>query len=123
MGNLFLKHKENWWLWLFWGVIGCSLSSMALTYTSEIKLSLVAIVVFLSIVTFWLNYSKRYDFSCAFKVLFFISLFSLFPVLIDQAMPMPDMSKLAVDSLFLLLAVTSICVLCAWLAKRPKQYY
>ncbi|BBN81824.1 hypothetical protein PA25_18090 [Pseudoalteromonas sp. A25] len=123
MGNLFLKEKERWSTWLIWGVIGCLLSSYVLSLTQQQLLAFTAPSLLVLAIAIWMNYSKRFEFFRAFKVLLFIGIFSFFPPLLDALLPIEKFSIAVFKGVLVLAMSMLLCILCAWFAKRPKQYY
>ena len=84
MGNLFLKEKENWWVWLLWSAIGAALSYYSSYVTEQVQYLFLPASFLLLVLTWWMNYSKRYEFSRAFKVLLLVGSISFAPLLYTQ---------------------------------------
>ncbi|WP_105189695.1 hypothetical protein [Pseudoalteromonas sp. T1lg48] len=125
MGNLFLREKERWGLWSFWGVIGAMLTTyvaMATEAPLYITLSAMCVVI---LVSSWMLYSKRYDFLRALKVTAYVLCFSVLPALTLLIIPATKQQRgeLIMQSLLFALIALIGCVVCALIAKRPKQYY
>ncbi|MFY8297296.1 hypothetical protein AAEU28_00610 [Pseudoalteromonas sp. SS15] len=123
MGNLFLKEKENWWVWLLWSAIGAALSYYSSYVTEQVQYLFLPASFLLLVLTWWMNYSKRYEFSRAFKVLLFVGSISFAPLLYTQNYTLDEITKLFVDSAFVLISLTCVSLMGAFIAKRPKQYY
>jgi len=125
MGNLFLREKERWGLWTFWGVLGALLTNYVAMETKAplyITLSAMSAVV---LVSSWMLYSKRYDFLRALKVTAYILFVSVFPALSILIIPASHQHRgelMLQSALFAFVALIG-CVICAFIAKRPKQYY
>ncbi|MCG7562863.1 MULTISPECIES: hypothetical protein [Pseudoalteromonas] len=123
MGNLFLKERENWWTWIVWGVLGCISTGIMLPHISEVWLALLSPACFLLILTSWMSYSRRFDFSRAFKVLSCVAVMSVIPVLLENLHPVIDPTQGIVDMALVILMCVGLSVIGAWVARRPKQYY
>ncbi|TMO55221.1 hypothetical protein [Pseudoalteromonas phenolica] len=123
MGNLFLKEKENWWAWLLWSLIGASLSFYSSYVTEQVHYLFIPASFLLFGLIWWMNYSKRYEFSRAFKVLLFVGSISFAPLLYTQNYALDELTKLFVDTGFVFLSLTLVSLMGALIAKRPKQYY
>ena len=123
MGNLFLKEKENWLVWLMWSCIGAMLSFYISTSVERVQYLFLPASVLLFALTLWMNYSKRYEFSRAFKILLFVGSISFSPLLYTQNYTLDEITKLFVDTAFVLLILTLVSLMGAFIAKRPKQYY
>lgn len=123
MGNLFLKERESWWVWCIWGVIGCVLSAYVLVSTKQQHLAFVVPSLLSVFITVWMSYSKRFEFFRAFKVLLLVVAISCVPSLADIFLPLNELAVAAFKAALVLFFVVILCVICAWLAKRPKQYY
>ena len=123
MGNLFLKEKENWWAWLLWSLIGAGLSFYSSYVTEQLYYLFFPASLLLLALTWWMNYSKRYEFSRAFKVLLFVGSISFSPLLYTQNYALEELTKLFVDTVFVFLSLTFVSLMGALIAKRPKQYY
>ena len=123
MGNLFLKEKENWLVWLMWSCIGAMLSFYISTSVERVQYLFLPASVLLFALTWWMNYSKRYEFSRAFKILLFVGSISFSPLLYTQNYTLDEITKLFVDTAFVLLILTLVSLMGAFIAKRPKQYY
>ncbi|MFY8274942.1 hypothetical protein AAEU32_12530 [Pseudoalteromonas sp. SSDWG2] len=125
MGNLFLKEKERWGLWTFWGAIGALIT----TYVAEVTqaplyITLSALIVVVLVST-WMLYSKRYDFLRALKVTAYILAVSVLPALTLLILPASQQQRTELMAQSLIFASIGLvgCVICALIAKRPKQYY
>ena len=123
MGNLFLKEKENWLVWLMWSCIGAMLSFYISTSVERVQYLFLPAFVLLFALTWWMNYSKRYEFSRAFKILLLVGSISFSPLLYTQNYTLDEITKLFVDTAFVLLSLTLVSLMGAFIAKRPKQYY
>ena len=123
MGNLFLKEKENWLVWLMWSCIGAMLSFYISISVERVQYLFLPASVLLFALTWWMNYSKRYEFSRAFKILLFVGSISFSPLLYTQNYSLDEITKLFVDTAFVLLSLTLVSLMGALIAKRPKQYY
>jgi uncharacterized membrane protein YhaH (DUF805 family) len=123
MGNLFLKEKENWWIWLLWALIGAVISYYSSISTEQLHYLFLPASMLLLVLTWWMNYSKRYEFSRAFKVLLFVGSISFAPLLYTQNYTLDELTKLFVDSAFVLISLACVSLMGAFIAKRPKQYY
>ncbi|TMP36052.1 hypothetical protein [Pseudoalteromonas rubra] len=123
MGNLFLKERENWWTWIVWGILGCVSTGILLPHISEVWLALLSPACFLLILTSWMSYSRRFDFSRAFKVLSCVTVMSVIPIFIEHLFPVIDPTQGIVDMAFVILVCVGVSLIGALFARRPKQYY
>ncbi|NOU49393.1 hypothetical protein HG263_02385 [Pseudoalteromonas sp. JBTF-M23] len=123
MGNLFLQERERWWIWFMWGLVGCLLSSFVLSLTHQQIMGFTASSLLVLAVAIWMNYSKRFEFFRAFKVLILIYTFSFLPPLLDALLPIDKLSVAALKGGLVLAFGMLLCIFCAWFARRPKQYY
>ena len=123
MGNLFLKERESWWTWIIWGLIGSIVSTYIFSSTSEVKLALVASAIIVAMLSWWMNYSRRFEFYRALKVLLFVGSVSLLPIALNIVLPMKELATQAFNFTLVLLGLFCLCLCGAWFARRPKQYY
>jgi len=123
MGNLFLKEKENWWIWLFWSLIGAICSFYVSGFSNKVHFLFIPAVCLLSSLTIWMSYSKRFGFIRAFKVLLFVGCCTFLPLLYTQNYTLDEVTRLFVDSACVLLSLTLFCIIGALFARRPRQYY
>ncbi|PCK29728.1 hypothetical protein [Pseudoalteromonas piscicida] len=123
MGNLFLKERENWTAWIIWSLIGCSATVALSSYTSQVWMSLLAPILVLGLLTTWMSYTKRFDFSRAFKVLSTVVLFSSIPVIVEKVLPAKNAVIGMIDSGIIVVGMVIASCVFAYIAKRPKQYY
>jgi hypothetical protein len=123
MGNLFLKERESWWTWIVWGLIGSIVNTYIFSSTSDVKFALVSSTVSLAMLSIWMNYSRRFDFYRALKVLLFVSSISLLPIALNVALPFKELASHGVNFTLVLLGFFFLCLCGAWFARRPKQYY
>ncbi|WP_105265202.1 hypothetical protein [Pseudoalteromonas sp. T1lg76] len=125
MGNLFLREKERWGLWSFWGVVGAMLTTyVAMATKAPLYITLAAMCVVI-LVSSWMLYSKRYDFLRALKVTAYVLFVSVLPALTLLIIPATKQQRgeLIMQSVLFALIALIGCVVCALIAKRPKQYY
>ncbi|KZN50997.1 hypothetical protein [Pseudoalteromonas luteoviolacea] len=123
MGDLFLKQRENWWVWIVWGVIGLLSSKLLLSMLDNTWWSLLAPITILIILTAWMNFNRRFDFIRALKILMLVGTISLIPLFEQRWSSWDQMIHIAVESGTLLISLLTVSIVCALLAKRPKQYY
>lgn len=123
MGDLFLKRRENWLVWITWGGVGCIICHYLLSYVSNAWLSLTSPVLLLVLLTAWMNFNKRFDFFAALKIFMVVASISVIPLLAQKISSWEKMIHIAVDSSAVLLCIIIVSVVCAFLARRPKQYY
>ncbi|KZN30209.1 hypothetical protein N480_04490 [Pseudoalteromonas luteoviolacea S2607] len=123
MGDLFLKQREKWWVWIVWGVIGLLSSKLLLSLLDNTWLVLLAPITILIILTAWMNFNRRFDFIRALKILMLVGTISLIPLFEQRWNSWDQMIHIAVESGTLLISLLTISILFALLAKRPKQYY
>ncbi|MEO2265893.1 hypothetical protein [Pseudoalteromonas pernae] len=125
MGNLFLREKERWGLWTVWGILGALLTTYVAMATKAplfITLSAMTVVV---LVSSWMLYSKRYDFLRALKVTAYVLGVAVLPALTLVIIPASKQHRgeLLIQSVVFAIVALIGCVICAFIAKRPKQYY
>ncbi|MDK1286201.1 hypothetical protein [Pseudoalteromonas umbrosa] len=123
MGDLFLKRRENWWVWITWGVVGCIICHYLLSNVSNAWLSLSSPAVLLVVLTAWMNFNKRFDFLAALKIFIVVASISVIPLLAKKISGWDEVIHIAVDSGSVFLCIVLVSVICALLARRPKQYY
>ncbi|OCQ23258.1 hypothetical protein A7985_04765 [Pseudoalteromonas luteoviolacea] len=123
MGDLFLKQRENWWVWIVWGVIGFISSKLILSMLDNTWWVLLAPVTILVILTAWMNFNRRFDFTRALKILMLVGTISLIPLFEQRWSRWDQMIHIAVESGTLIISLLTVSIVCALLAKRPKQYY
>lgn len=123
MGNLFLKERENWTAWIIWSLIGCAATIALSNYTNQTWMGLIAPIATVGLLTTWMSYTKRFDFSRAFKVLSTVVLVSSIPVIVEKALPAKNTVVGVIDSGIIVIAMVVASCVFAFLAKRPKQYY
>ncbi|MBE0385608.1 hypothetical protein PLUTE_a4219 [Pseudoalteromonas luteoviolacea DSM 6061] len=71
----------------------------------------------------WMNFNRRFDFIRALKIFILVGVISMLPLFEQRWHSWDQLIHMAVDSGTLLISLLTVCVLCALLAKRPKQYY
>lgn len=131
MGNLFLKEKEKWRLWLMLGILGAiaSFAILQVTPTEEslsYKLLVSAAPSFVLglLICWWMQFTRRFEYWRAFKVLTVVVLVASVPVLMLASISFEFNSAVSLlPILGHILLVSTIAMLGAWVAKRPKQYY
>jgi hypothetical protein len=125
MGNLFLREKENWLAWSIWGVIGAFITFYVAMSTNAAHLIVATAIGVLVILTWWMQQSKRFDFGRAFKVCCYVLLFSVSPAFMFIVVPSNDFNRfdLMFQSVVFLSVSLLVCLVCSWIARRPKQYY
>lgn len=125
MGNLFLQEKEKWWAWSLWGVVGAVITLYIAMSTQTPHFIAVSAFGVLGFLTLWMQRTKRFDFGRAFKVCLYVSLISVLPAFVLVIIPSDDLNKF--DVIFQAISFTTfsllVCLICSWIAKRPKQYY
>ena len=125
MGNLFLREKEKWLTWSLWGFVGAVITLYTAFSTQTphlIAMSSIGIVV---ILTWWMQRTRRFDFGRAFKVCCYVLVLSILPAFILVLVPSDDLNRydLIFQGLSFVTFSLLVCLLCSWIAKRPKQYY
>ncbi|MCF6439453.1 hypothetical protein L1077_08420 [Pseudoalteromonas luteoviolacea] len=123
MGDLFLKRRENWLVWITWGAVGCLICHYLLSYVSNAWFSLTSPAFLLMVLTAWMNFNKRFDFFAALKIFMVVASISVIPLLAKKVSSWEKVIHIAVDSGALFLCIVLVSVICALLARRPKQYY
>ena len=123
MGNLFLKERETWWVWLMWGLIGSLVSSYIFSNTADIKHALVTTSLILVDLSWWMNYSRRFEFYRALKVLLFVGSVSLLPIALNVILPATEFSVVGINFTLCFFGLLVLCIFGALFARRPKQYY
>jgi len=125
MGNLFLREKEQWLTWSLWGIAGSLFTLYIALNTQAPHLVSIASISILVVLTWWMQRSKRFDFGRAFKVCCYVLMLSILPSFVLVIMPSDDLSRY--DLIFQCLSFATlsvlVCLVCSWIAKRPKQYY
>ena len=125
MGNLFLREKESWLAWSIWGIIGAFITLYVAISTNAAHLIAVSAMSMLVILTWWMQQSKRYDFGRAFKICCYVLLLTVLPAFLVVVVPSDDLNRfdLIFQSATFLTLSLFVCLLCSWIARRPKQYY
>jgi hypothetical protein len=125
MGNLFLREKESWLAWSIWGIIGAFITLYVAISTNAAHLIAVSAMSMLVILTWWMQQSKRYDFGRAFKICCYVLLLSVLPAFMFVIVPSDDLNRfdLIFQSITFLTLSLLACLICSWIARRPKQYY
>jgi len=79
----------------------------------------------LVLLTWWMQQSKRFDFGRAFKICFYVLLLSVLPAFLFVVVPSDDLNRfdLIFQSVTFLALSLLLCLICSWIARRPKQYY
>ncbi|MBQ4832330.1 hypothetical protein J8L70_03660 [Pseudoalteromonas sp. MMG010] len=125
MGNLFLKEKENWLAWSIWAIVGAFSTFYVAVSTQTPYFFAVASLVLLGLLTIWMQQSKRFDFLRAFKITFYVAIVSILPVFFLVVAPKHSLHS--IDLIFqagvIVALSTLICLICSFIAKKPKQYY
>lgn len=131
MGNLFLKEKEKWRLWFGLGLLGAVTSFLIIQLNTPHESSfftfLVSVVPAVSlgvVICWWMQFTKRFEYWRAFRVLALVLLLASFPVLMLAKLTL-EMNQVVwlLPVVGHILAVVFVTLLGAWVAKRPKQYY
>ena len=125
MGNLFLREKESWLAWSFWGAIGAFITLYIAMSTSKAHFIVASSMGVLVVLTWWMQQSKRYDFGRAFKICCYVLLLTVLPAFVVVVVPSDDLNRfdLIFQSATFLTLSLFVCLLCSWIARRPKQYY
>ncbi|MGE6811630.1 hypothetical protein RB215_07115 [Pseudoalteromonas sp. HL-AS2] len=125
MGNLFLREKESWLAWSFWGAIGAFITLYIAMSTSKAHFIVASSMGVLVVLTWWMQQSKRYDFGRAFKICCYVLLLTVLPAFLVVVVPSDDLNRfdLIFQSATFLTLSLFVCLLCSWIARRPKQYY
>ncbi|CCQ12058.1 putative orphan protein [Pseudoalteromonas luteoviolacea B = ATCC 29581] len=131
MGNLFLKEKENWRLWLCLGLFGAICSFLLIEQQLYANNTTELIVTALSpsfvlgvIMCWWMHYTKRFEFWRAFKVLVVIMSISSAPTVFMSILSLESKSIVWVIPVAgYIVSVVFLTCLGAFIARRPKQYY
>ena len=125
MGNLFLREKESWLAWSFWGAIGAFITLYVAMSTSKAHFIVASSMGVLVVLTWWMQQSKRYDFGRAFKICCYVLLLTVLPAFLVVVVPSDDVNRfdLIFQSATFLTLSLFVCLLCSWIARRPKQYY
>ncbi|ASM53967.1 MULTISPECIES: hypothetical protein [Pseudoalteromonas] len=125
MGNLFLREKESWLAWSFWGAIGAFITLYVAMSTSKAHFIVASSMGVLVVLTWWMQQSKRYDFGRAFKICCYVLLLTVLPAFLVVVVPSDDLNRfdLIFQSATFLTLSLFVCLLCSWIARRPKQYY
>ncbi|ALS32938.1 hypothetical protein PTRA_a1777 [Pseudoalteromonas translucida KMM 520] len=125
MGNLFLREKESWLAWSFWGAIGALITLYVAMSTSKAHFIVASSMAVLVVLTWWMQQSKRYDFGRAFKICCYVLLLTVLPAFVVVVVPNDDLNRfdLIFQSVTFLTLSLFVCLLCSWIARRPKQYY
>ncbi len=125
MGNLFLREKENWFAWSIWGIIGAFITLYVAMSTNTTHFIAGSAMGMLVLLTWWMQQSKRFDFGRAFKICFYVLLLSVLPAFLFVVVPSDDLNRfdLIFQSVTFLALSLLLCLICSWIARRPKQYY
>ncbi|KZN43096.1 hypothetical protein [Pseudoalteromonas luteoviolacea] len=123
MGDLFLKQRENWWVWVAWGIVGLVASKLLMSVLNNVWWVMLAPIFILLMLAAWMNFNRRFDFIRALKIFILVGVISMLPLFEQRWHSWDQLIHMAVDSGTLLISLLTVCVLCALLAKRPKQYY
>jgi len=125
MGNLFLREKENWLAWSIWGLLGAFVTLYVAMSTNAAPFIAGSAVGVLVLLTWWMQQSKRFDFGRAFKVCCYVLMLSILPTFMFVIVPSDDLNRF--DLIFQGVTFFSlsllVCLVCSWIARRPKQYY
>jgi hypothetical protein len=125
MGNLFLREKENWLGWSIWAIVGAFFTFYVAITTHASHFIVGAALSVLVILTIWMHQSKRFDFARAFKVSFFVLILSILPAFFLVIAPTKGLTQL--DLIFQGTVLVSLsvllCLICSFIARKPKQYY
>ncbi|MBQ4798925.1 hypothetical protein J8L73_07250 [Pseudoalteromonas sp. MMG006] len=125
MGNLFLREKENWLAWSIWGIIGAFVTLYVAMSTNASHFMVFSAMGMLALLTVWMQQTKRFDFGRAFKVCCYVLLLSILPAFMFVVVPSDDLNRF--DLIFQSVTFTALsllaCLICSWIARRPKQYY
>ena len=125
MGNLFLREKENWFAWSLWGIVGAVITLFVALSTKAPQFLGLSAVGVLFLLTWWMHSTKRFDFGRAFKVCCYVLTFSSLPAFLLVIVQNHNMNKIdiIVQTLGFALISLFVCLICSWIARRPKQYY
>lgn len=125
MGNLFLKEKERWGVWTLLGILGAAITTVVAAYTHDPVFISATAMVLVVLVSSWMQYTKRFFFLRALKVSLYVMTLSVLPALFSVIAPASHQQKpeLIAQSIFLALLSVIGCIICAYIAKCPKQYY
>ena len=125
MGNLFLQEKENWLAWSIWGIVGAFITLYVAMSTNTTHFIAGYAMGMLVLLTWWMQQSKRFDFGRAFKICFYVLLLSVLPAFLFVVVPSDDLNRfdLIFQSVTFLALSLLLCLICSWIARRPKQYY
>ncbi|HBW98746.1 MAG TPA: hypothetical protein DEF74_10575 [Pseudoalteromonas sp.] len=125
MGNLFLQEKENWLAWSIWGIVGAFITLYVAMSTNTTHFIAGSAMGMLVLLTWWMQQSKRFDFGRAFKICFYVLLLSVLPAFLFVVVPSDDLNRfdLIFQSVTFLALSLLLCLICSWIARRPKQYY
>ncbi|ATG77492.1 hypothetical protein [Pseudoalteromonas sp. 1_2015MBL_MicDiv] len=125
MGNLFLREKENWLAWSIWGVLGALVTLYVAMSTNIAHFAAGSAIGVLVILAWWMQQSKRFDFGRAFKICCYVLMLSLLPTLILVVIPSGDLNQfdMIFQSITLFALSLLACLICSFIARRPKQYY
>nr|WP_301003009.1 hypothetical protein [Pseudoalteromonas sp.] len=125
MGNLFLREKENWFAWSIWGVVGALATFYVAVNTQTAHFIAATAMGVLVLLTLWMQQSRRFDFGRAFKICCYVLLLTVLPSFVLVVIPSDDLNRfdLIFQSIAFLTASLLVCLVCSWIARRPKQYY
>ncbi|WP_405600557.1 MULTISPECIES: hypothetical protein [unclassified Pseudoalteromonas] len=125
MGNLFLQEKENWLAWSIWGILGAFLTLYVGMSTNAALFIACSAIGVLAVLTWWMQQSKRFGFARAFKICCYVLLLSALPAVMLVVVPSGELNHfdLIFQSITLFTLSLLICLICSWIARKPKQYY
>ncbi len=124
MNNLFYREKENWLLWLLWGISGAGLMYIIAHFLQSELYNLMGITVVIAMLTWQIYGNVGYSFKRTFKITFFVFTWCSVPLLfydnVDTGLFGDDvLLKIGIALIFGAL----ICTISSFIAKSPKQYY
>ncbi|WP_404340081.1 hypothetical protein [Pseudoalteromonas mariniglutinosa] len=125
MGNLFLREKENWFAWSVWGIVGAIVTFFVTVTTQAPQFMVLSAIGTLVLLTWWMQSTKRFEFGRAFKICFYVLLLSCLPAFFLIIVPSDQLNRfdLIVQVASFAFVSLLVCLVCSWIARRPKQYY
>ncbi|ATC94665.1 hypothetical protein [Pseudoalteromonas tunicata] len=125
MNNLFYRERENWFVWLLWGLVGASIGIVISIYTKNSSFSLFAVTGIIALLTWRMAKSRRFSFNRAFKVCFTVFCCSIAPLIFINALSNGVFANVEVVMQVVFAAIIGVvvCLISAVIAKTPPQYY
>ncbi len=125
MSNLFYREKENWFAWTLWGLIGATIGVFTANHSAEFWSFGIAIFALLVLLTWWMHDTRRFSYSRAFKVLFYVANLATLPTIGYVMLQNNSINHLdlAFQLVIGFMAALFVAVVNSFIARTPRQYY